>query len=71
MSALGERIAAVTAVTPIADLSAADRAELDELAGEAGALEDLPGKWQAAVLEAELRAAGDDSSHGGGCCGGS
>jgi hypothetical protein len=68
MTALAERIAAVTAVAPIGELSSADRAELDDLVGRAGDLEDLPGKWQAAVLEAELRAAGDEPAHGGGCC---
>jgi hypothetical protein len=68
MSALAERIAAVGTAAPIGELSAADRAELDELVVAADALEDLPGKWQAAVLEAEQRAAGEERSHGGGCC---
>jgi hypothetical protein len=68
MSALGERIAAIAAVAPIAELSRDDRAELEELAGQADALEDLPGKWQAAVLEAELRAAGEEPAGGHGHC---
>lgn len=68
MTQLAERIAAVGAVAPIGELSAPDRAELDELAAGAEALEDLPGKWQAAVLEAELRAAGEGPAHGDGCC---
>jgi hypothetical protein len=70
MSALAERIAAVGDVAPIGELSVADRTELDELVGDAEALEDLPGRWQAAVLEAELRAGGAAAapSHGGGCC---
>ena len=68
MSALAERIAAVTGVAPIGELSRADRTELEELVGRAEALEDLPGRWQAAVLEAELRAAGDEPAAGHGHC---
>ena len=69
MSELAERIAAVDALAPLGELSAADRAELDALAERAHALEDLPGQWQAAVLAAEQRAAGRAApSHGGGCC---
>ena len=60
----------VRRVPPLSEISAAQRAELDELLAQASAVEDLPGKWQAAVLEAELRAAGDEPAHGGGhCCG--
>jgi hypothetical protein len=66
MTALEERVAAVAALAPLAELSADQLAELDELLGSAGELEDLPGKWQAAVLEAELRATGE-SPAGGGC----
>jgi hypothetical protein len=53
---------------PLSEISAAQRAELDELLLQAAAVEDLPGKWQAAVLEAELRAAGEAPAHGGGHC---
>ena len=70
MSALEERVAAVTGVAPIGELSQPDRAELEELVDQADALEDLPGRWQAAVLEAELRAAGGEPAGGSGhCCG--
>jgi hypothetical protein len=55
-------------VAPLSELSAYDRAELDGLLRDAGAVEDLPGKWQAAVLEAELRAAGEQPAHGHGHC---
>lgn len=68
MSELAERIAAVDAQAPLGELSAADRAELDALAAQAHALEDLPGKWQAAVLAAEGRAAGGAAPSHGGCC---
>jgi hypothetical protein len=66
MTALEERVAAVAALAPLAELSADQLAELDELLLAAADLEDLPGKWQAAVLEAELRAAGEPPD-GGGC----
>ena len=62
-------MAAVAAVAPLSEASPAQRAELDELIADAAGLEDLPGKWQAAVLEAELRAAGEAPSGGAhGCC---
>jgi hypothetical protein len=69
MSALEDRVAAVLTFPPLAELSADQLAELDELLAAACDLEDLPGKWQAAVLEAELRAAGDEPAggHGHGC----
>jgi hypothetical protein len=46
-------------VAPLSEISAEQRAELDILLRDAEAVEDLPGKWQAAVIEAELRAAGE------------
>jgi hypothetical protein len=58
VGALAERVAAASSAEPLNDLSLRDRAELDELLATAEELEDLPGRWQAAVLEAELRAAG-------------
>ena len=64
MSVLEERVAAVAALAPLAELSADQLAELDELLRAACDLEDLPGKWQAAVLEAELRAAGEEPAGG-------
>jgi hypothetical protein len=65
MTALEERVAAVAGLAPLAELSADQLAELDDLLASAGELEDLPGKWQAAVLEAELRAAGEPPASGG------
>jgi hypothetical protein len=52
--ALQERIRAVWAAPPLSELSAAQREELDRELAAAESLEDLPGKWQAAVLQAEL-----------------
>ncbi len=60
---LAERVEAALARPPLCDVSAAARAELAELVAAADELEDLPGKWQAAVLRAE--AGGGEAS---GCC---
>jgi hypothetical protein len=62
---LDERI---RAVAPLSEISAAQRDELDSLLASADAVEDLPGKWQAAVLEAELRVAGAAPARGDGHC---
>jgi hypothetical protein len=48
-------------------LSARQCEELDAVLERARAFEDLPGKWQAALLAAE---AGRPSPGGGSCCGG-
>ena len=48
-------------------LSEHQRAELDAVLSTARAFEDLPGKWQAALLAAE---AGASPAAPGGCCGG-
>ena len=50
---------------PLSEISTDQRTELDALLADATVVEDLPGKWQAAVLEAELRAAGHEPAHGG------
>jgi hypothetical protein len=63
---LREHVSALQAVPPLAEISADQRRELDSLLADAHTVEDLPGKWQAAVLEAELRAVGQapaDSGH--------
>jgi hypothetical protein len=59
-----DRVTAASGSPPLSQLSAADRAELEREVALASALEDLPGKWQAAVLSAE--AGGARSA--GGCC---
>jgi hypothetical protein len=63
-TALRERVAAAAAAAPLSELSAGDRAELDSEVALATELEDLPGRWQAAVLAAE---SGAPAAHG--CCG--
>jgi hypothetical protein len=60
---LGRRVEKLVAYPPLSEMSAEQRRELHEALLEADAFEDLPGKWQAAVLEAEqnrpkLRVAG-------------
>jgi hypothetical protein len=49
-----------------APLSCHQQEELAAVLEQAGAFEDLPGKWQAALLAAESGAA----APAGGCCGG-
>jgi hypothetical protein len=63
--ALLERVRAAAAAPPLSELAAEQRAELEREAAEADSLEDLPGKWQAALLAAELGSGGG----GGHCCG--
>ena len=57
-------MAALRVVPPLSEISADQRAELDALLADAAVVEDLPGKWQAALLEAERRAAGEPPVHG-------
>ncbi len=65
-AALAVRVQGALERPPLSKISAAARAELAELVAVADELEDLPGKWQAAILRAEA-AGGEDSA---GCCGG-
>jgi hypothetical protein len=50
---LRERFAAAAGREPLNDLAPADRRELAALLEDAAELEDLPGRWQAALLAAE------------------
>jgi hypothetical protein len=52
-AALRERVGRVVGSSPLCELSAAQRRELHEALLEADSFEDLPGKWQAAILAAE------------------
>jgi hypothetical protein len=61
---LAARFAAAAGGEPLSALSPDQRAELDGVLAAVGAFEDLPGKWQAALLAAESGAA-----PAGGCCG--
>lgn len=64
-AALSERVEAALEREPLARMSALARAELLAALADARELEDLPGKWQAAILTAEAGAPGPAP---GGCC---
>ena len=68
-----EEAAELVPGTPVVQVSAHRRTGLDELLAalaDADEFEDLPGKWQAAILAAEGGEAEGAEAHGGGCCGG-
>ena len=50
---LSRRVGKVVGYPPLSALSRNQRREFHEALLEAGSFEDLPGKWQAAILEAE------------------
>ena len=50
---LSRRVEKVVGYTPLSELSDLQRRELQEALLDADGFEDLPGKWQAAVLSAE------------------
>jgi hypothetical protein len=52
-SELHKRVEEVAGYPPLGEVSAEQRRELQEALLEADAFEDLAGKWQAAILEAE------------------
>jgi hypothetical protein len=59
------RVGKVVGYPPLCDLSDEQRREFHEALLEADSFEDLPGKWQAAILQAEqsrpkLRVVGGD-----------
>ncbi len=66
MPGLRERVKAASAAPPLNDLAAGQRQELERELALAESLEDLPGKWQAAVLESEGHSTG--SSRSSRCC---
>jgi hypothetical protein len=62
---LSRRVRKVVAYPPLCEMSAEQRREFHEAVLDADAFEDLPGKWQAAILKAEanrpkLRVVGGD-----------
>jgi hypothetical protein len=64
-AALSRRVGKVVAYPPLGEMSAVHRREFHEALLDADSFEDLPGKWQAGILEAEqnrpnLRAVGND-----------
>jgi len=50
---LSRRVEKVVGYPPLRDMGAGQRREFHEALLEAGSFEDLPGKWQAAIVEAE------------------
>ena len=50
---LSRRVEKVVGYPPLSELSELQRREFHEALLEAATFEDLPGKWQAAILEAE------------------
>jgi hypothetical protein len=55
---LTHRVELILRYPPLAEMSAEQRLEFDEALLDADRFEDLPGKWQAAVLKAEQSLAG-------------
>jgi hypothetical protein len=52
-AALGRRVGKAVAYPPLCEMSERQRREFHEALLDADAFEDLPGKWQAAILKAE------------------
>jgi hypothetical protein len=50
---LSRRVGKVVAYPPLRDMGEEQRREFHEVLLEGDTFEDLPGKWQAAILEAE------------------
>jgi hypothetical protein len=50
---LSHRVGKVLAYPPLCEMSDRQRREFQEALLEADSFEDLPGKWQAAILKAE------------------
>jgi hypothetical protein len=52
-AALSRRVGKVVGYPPLCEMSDLQRREFHEALLDADAFEDLPGKWQAAILKAE------------------
>jgi hypothetical protein len=50
---LSRRVEKVVGYPPLSEIDPAQRREFDEALLDADSFEDLPGKWQAAIVEAE------------------
>jgi hypothetical protein len=59
---LSRRVEKVVGYPPLCEMGDLQRREFHEALLEAGSFEDLPGKWQAAILEAEQTGRSCDSS---------
>ena len=65
---VAERFAIASVRSPLAQLSQAARAELGVILAGVDTFEDLPGKWQAALLEAEAPPGPAAAPVIGSCC---
>jgi hypothetical protein len=66
---LSRRLKEVAGYPPLSEMSEDQRRELHEALLDSECFEDLPGKWQAATLEAEqARAEAETPSNGGSGC---
>jgi hypothetical protein len=54
-AAVNDRVERVVGHPPLSDMSDQQRRECQEALLEADSFEDLPGKWQTAILEAEQK----------------
>jgi hypothetical protein len=62
---LSRRVEKAVGYRPLCEMSDIQRRELHDALLDANTFEDLPGKWQAAILEAEEnRAPAPDRRHG-------
>jgi hypothetical protein len=52
-AALSRRVGKVAAYPPLSEMSGLQRREFHEALLDSGGFDDLPGKWQAAILTAE------------------
>ena len=52
-AALSRRVGKAMAYPPLSEMNDLQRREFHEVLLDAATFEDLPGKWQAAILEAE------------------
>jgi hypothetical protein len=59
---LSRRVAKAVGYPPLCDISADQRREFHEALLDADAFEDLPGKWQAAIVSAEQSGQSSGSS---------
>jgi hypothetical protein len=50
---LSRRVEKIVGYSPLSEMGEVQRREFHEALLEAASFEDLPGKWQAAILEAE------------------
>lgn len=60
---LERRVTAAMAFPPLSEIGDEQRRELADVIRDAATVEDLPGRWQAAILQAEKDATGRVETH--------